>query len=59
MLPQEIVSQLAAASDTARFNQSKAFPRFAETGIIVFHTFERARQRTWRAFRAQAQVNSK
>src|ERR687888_279729 len=51
MLPQEFVSQLPAAADSARFDQRKTFPGFAEPGIIIFHALERPSQWPCRAFR--------
>src|SRR6266480_6194012 len=59
MLPQEFVSQLAAAADSARLDQRKAFPGFAEPGIIIFHALERAGQWPRRAFRSQTQIDAK
>ena len=44
MLPQEFVSQLPAAADSARLNQGEALPGFAEAGIIIFHALERSRE---------------
>src|SRR5437868_10618263 len=59
MLPEEFVSQLAAARDPARLYQCKPFPGFAESGIIIFHALKRTSQWACRAFRAQAQIDPK
>src|SRR5439155_26327921 len=59
MLPQKFVSQLAAAADSARLDQRKAFPGFAEPGIIIFHALERAGQWLRRAFGSQTQIDAK
>src|SRR4030095_14388153 len=59
MLPQEFVSQLAAAADSARLDQRKTFPGFAEPGIVIFHALERAGQWSRRAFRSQTQIDAK
>src|SRR5258707_7472531 len=58
MLPQEFVSQLAAAADSARLDQRKTFPCFAEPRIIIFHALERAGQWSCRAFRSQTQIDA-
>src|SRR6266536_4464582 len=58
MLPQEFVSQLTAAADSARLDQRKTFPGFAESGIIIFHALERAGQWPCRAFRSQTQIDA-
>src|SRR6266567_3721424 len=58
MLPQEFVSQLAAAADSARLDQRKTFPGFAEPRIIVFHAVERAGQWPCRAFRSQTKIDA-
>src|SRR4029077_16183731 len=52
MQPQEIVSQLAAAGDSARLDERNPLPRFAEPRVIVFHALERPSQRACRAFGA-------
>src|SRR5215475_14421252 len=44
MQPQEIVSQLAAAGDSARLYESDSFPGFAEPSVIVFHALQRPSQ---------------
>src|SRR5437764_13685065 len=44
MLPQEFVSQLAAAADSARRDQRTAVAGFAEPGIMIFHARRRAGQ---------------
>src|SRR4029077_12726346 len=59
MLPQKFVSQVAAAADSARLDQRKTFPGFAEPGIIIFHALERAGQWPGRAFRSQTQIDAK
>src|SRR4029077_2653568 len=59
MQPQEIVSQLAAAGDSARLDERNPLPRFAEPRVIVFHALERPSQRACRAFGAQPQIRSK
>src|SRR6266511_4015013 len=59
MLPQEFVSQLATAGDSARLNQSQALPGFAETGVIIFHALERPGEWPGRTFRTKAQINAK
>src|SRR2546423_2042507 len=58
MQPQEIVRQLAAAGDSASFDEGDALPGFAKSSIVIFHAFERASQRSSRAFGSQTQVNS-
>src|ERR671937_670693 len=58
MLPQEFVSQLPAAADSARFDQRKTFPGFAEPGIIIFHALERPSQWPCRAFRTQTEIDA-
>src|ERR1044071_8697412 len=42
MQTQKIVSQLATAGDSACFDKSNPFPRFAEASIVVFHAFKRS-----------------
>src|SRR4029453_15630692 len=59
MLPQEFVSQLAAAADSASLDQRKTFPGFAKAGIIIFHALEGTRQWPGGAFRAETQIDSK
>src|SRR4029453_12369413 len=59
MLPQEFISQLATAGDSACFNQSQALPGFAETGIVIFHALERPGEWPGRTFRTKAQINAK
>src|SRR5262249_52843432 len=55
----EVVRELAAAGNSAGFNQRNALPRFAEARIIIFHALERPSQRACRAFGAQSKVHSK
>ena len=59
MLPQEFVSELTAAGDSAYFDQRKPFPSFPKPAVIIFHALERTSQGACRAFRAQAQIDSK
>ena len=59
MLPQEFVSQLATAGDSARLNQSQALPRFAKTSVVIFHALERPSEWPGRTFRTKAQINAK
>src|SRR5258708_956195 len=58
MLPQEFVSQLAAAADCARLDQGKTFPGFAEPRIIICHAVERGGEWSCRAFRSQTQIDA-
>ena len=58
MLPQEFVSQFTTAADSARLDQCKAFPRFAEAGIVIFHARERTGQGTRGAFRPKAKIDA-
>src|SRR6266700_2438392 len=59
MLPQEFVSQLPTAADSAGLDQGEALPSFAETGIIIFHALERSREWPDRAFWAKAEIDTK
>ena len=59
MLTKKFISQFAIAGDSARFDQGDAFPGFAKAGIVIFHAFKRAHQRTSSTFRAQTKINSK
>src|SRR4029453_11805415 len=59
MLPQKFVGQFPAAADSARLDQRKTFPGFAEAGVIIFHALERAGQWSGRAFRSETQIDTK
>src|SRR5438067_2467793 len=59
MLTKKLVSEFAISGDYARFDQGNAFPGLAKAGIVIFHAFKRAHQRTSSTFRAQTKVNSK
>src|SRR6266576_6352648 len=59
MLSQEFVGQLAAAANSARLDQRKTLPGFAESRIIIFHALERAGQWPRRALRSQTQIDAK
>src|ERR1700681_2395405 len=50
MLPQEFVSKLAAAADSAGLDPPQPLPTFAKTAVVVLHTFERESQRAGRTF---------
>src|SRR6266480_629546 len=45
-------------ANSARLDQRKTFPGFAEPRIIVFHAVERAGQWPCRAFRSQTQIDA-
>src|SRR5207302_3067883 len=59
MLPQEFVSKLAAAADSAGLDQGQPLPSFAKAAVVVLHTFERASQRAGRTFGAEAKIDAK
>src|SRR5437870_12319120 len=59
MLPQKFVSELTAAGDSPYFDQRNPSPSFPKPAVIIFHALERTSQGACRAFRAQAQIDSK
>jgi len=59
MLPQEFVSKLAAAADSAGLDQCQPLPGFAKAAVVMLHTFQRASQRAGRAFGAEAKIDAK
>ena len=59
MLPEKFVDELAAAGDPAGLDQREPFPGLAETGVIIFHALERARERSRLALRPEPQVDAK
>src|SRR4051812_2190182 len=59
MLPQEIINQLRAAADATGLDQSKAFPGFTETTVIIFHAPERSSEWSGGALRTQAKIDPK
>src|SRR4029077_1267398 len=40
MLPQEFISKLAAAADSAGLDQCQPLPSFAKAAIVMLHTFK-------------------
>src|SRR5579864_280317 len=59
MLPQEFVSELTTAGDAAGFDQRDSFPGFTESGVVIFHALQRAREWTRRALRAKPKIDAK
>src|SRR5947209_7857346 len=59
MLPQEFVSKLAAAADSAGFDQCQPLPSFAKAAVVMLHTFQRASEWAGGAFRAEAKIDAK
>src|SRR5438309_4913079 len=58
MLPQEFISKLAAAADSAGLDQCQPLPSFDKATVVVLHTFERASQRAGGAFGAEAELDA-
>src|SRR5256885_11507730 len=58
-LSQKFVGELAAAADSARFDQRETFPGLAETGVIIFHARERTRERPAGTFRTETKIDTK
>src|SRR3954471_24381077 len=59
MLAQKIVSQLCASRDPPRLGERESLPRFAESGVVIFHAREGARYRSRAAFGSETQIHAK
>src|SRR5689334_14170760 len=59
MLPREFVCKLAAAADSAGFDQCQPFPRFTKAAVVMLHAFQGAGQWSGGSLRAQAKIDAK
>src|SRR5436309_1699536 len=59
MMGQKLVSEFFAPAYAAGFDQGEPLPCFTKTSVVIVHALKRARERTSRSFRPQAEIDAK